>query len=254
VHVCNNIVHDNERQLILTIDGEAFDEELLYFTAIPIEILQGMDNHVPILKWVADDHIHVNKESTIPAKLVVVELFSALLWLHPGLFEEIDSSGGGVLTREDIKARMVKHCGDAGIADLAVDNVMAIADIHGTGTISPLDMMIVHFVATDMVQHVDDEAELAAMKATAAHVLGKDTEHEDVKKMAARIRDKHSCGADLCGHQTFAHFLGLLVLSTIDFDSIGTGVSIGTTPTTKSLNFLNTAPWRGFVAKSVGIQ
>lgn len=190
IHVCNNIVYDNERQLILSIDGEAFDENRLYFTAIQIEFLLGIDNHAPLLKWAADNHIHVNKESTIPAKLVVVELFSALLWLQLGSFEEIDSNGDGVLTREDIKARVVQHYGDTGIADLVVDNVMAIADVHGTGAISPLDMMIVHFVATDMVHHVDDEAELAAMKATAAHVLGKDTDHEDVEKMVARIRDK----------------------------------------------------------------
>ena len=191
IHVCNNIVYDNERQLILTIDGKAFDEELFYFTAIPCEILQGLDNHAPLLKWAADNHIHVNEESAIPAKLVVVELFSALLWLHLGSFEEIDSSGDGVLTREVIKARVVQHYeGDTSIADLVVDSVMSIADIHGTGTISPLDMMIVHFVATDMVQHVDDDAELAAMQATAAHVLGKDTDHEVVKKMVARIRDK----------------------------------------------------------------
>jgi 2',3'-cyclic-nucleotide 2'-phosphodiesterase (5'-nucleotidase family) len=190
IHVCNNIVYDDEQQLILTIDGKAFDEERLYFTAIQSQYLQGIDNHAPLLKWAADNHIHVNEETTIPAKLVVVELFSALLWLQFGSFDEIDSNGDGVLTREDIKARVVQHYGDTGIADLVVDNVMAIADIHGTGAISPLDMMIVHFVATDMVHHVDDEAELAAMKATAAHVLGKDTEHEDVKKMVERIRDK----------------------------------------------------------------
>jgi 5'-nucleotidase len=190
IHVCNNIVYDNERQLILTIDGQAFDEKRFYFTAIPSEFLLGMDNHAPLLKWAAANHIHVNEESTIPAKLVVVELFSALLWLQLGSFEEIDSNGDGVLTREDIKARVVQHFGDTSTADLVVDNVMAIADIHDTGAISPLDMMIVHFVATDMVHHVDDAAELSAMKATAAHVLGKDTEHEDVKKMVARIREK----------------------------------------------------------------
>jgi hypothetical protein len=183
-------VYDNERQLILTIGGETFDEKRLYFTAIPCEYLKGIDRHVPLLKWAADNHIHVHEESTIPAKLVVVELFSALLWLHLGSFEEIDSHRNGVLTREDIKVRVVQHYGDAGTVDLVVDNVMAIADSHGTGTISPLDMMIVHFVATDMVHHVNDDAELGAMKASAAHVLGKDTEHEDVNNMAARIRDK----------------------------------------------------------------
>jgi Ca2+-binding EF-hand superfamily protein len=119
---------------------------------------------------------------------VLVEIFSAMVWMHLGSFEEIDRDGDGVLTRAEVKARAA-HIYGTEVADLVVDNIMAVADMNGDGTITPLEMMIVQFVATDIIDHGCTKDELKAMNDVAAKVLGKDPSHEDVKIMVEKIRD-----------------------------------------------------------------
>ena len=56
------------------------------------------------------------------------------------------------------------------VADLVVESIMNVADLHHTGTISPLDMMVVRFVATDMIDHVCTHQELGVMKTVVSEV------------------------------------------------------------------------------------
>ena len=188
LHVCNNIQYNDETQCIETIGKSPFRPESDYLTALPMEFFRGIDNHEPLLKWAKETGVDLTLDSEIPAKMVLVEIFSAMVWLHLGSFEDIDRDGDGVLSRAEVKARAAVIYGTEG-ADLVVDNIMAVADINGDGTITPLEMMIVQFVATDMIDHVCTKDELNAMKDIAAKVLGKDPSHEDVKIMAEKIRD-----------------------------------------------------------------
>ena len=193
IHTCNNIVYNDETQTIESIDGAPFSPHQLYLTALPMQFLKGIDNNVPILEWAQATHWkRLSDESTIAAKLVIVELYSALLWLQLGSFQDMDLDGDGVLTKDDVRAGVLKHYGgDSTVADLVVDNVMAIADVNGSGTILPIDMMIVHFVATDMVHHVSTEDECRVMRETAAHVLGRqDPNDPEVVKMVNRIKER----------------------------------------------------------------
>jgi Ca2+-binding EF-hand superfamily protein len=147
------------------------------------------------LTWAKETGVEVTLDAAIPAKIVLVQIFSALIWMHLGSFEDIDSDHDGVLSRAEVKARAAQIYGPQ-VADLVVDNIMSVADMNGDGYISPLEMMIVQFVATDIFDHVCTKDELKAMKDVAAKVLGKDPSHDDVKGMVEKIRDTMDTSKD----------------------------------------------------------
>lgn len=193
LHTCNNIEYNNETQTIDKILGAPMQSHQLYLTGIDVQFLIGIDNHEPLLEWVSANHVPWDKEAGLPAKVILVELFSALLWLQLGSFEDLDLDGDGLLTREEVKASVSKLFGDPTIADLVVDNVFAIADFDGNGVISPLEMIITSLVATDLVSPhcLDDERLLKAIEDTVANVLNEeDSSSVRVTKMVKRIKDK----------------------------------------------------------------
>jgi hypothetical protein len=71
-----------------------------------------------------------------------------------------------------MQASVRKHYGDTAVGDSVVDTVMAIADIHSTGGISPLEMIIVYLVATDLItpRSMDDQQLAQTTRQTAAHM------------------------------------------------------------------------------------
>ena len=224
IHTCNNIFYDDQSQCIESIDGHPLHPTQLYLTALPLQCLNGIDNLEPLLEWVENTASssdltiihHPESSSVIPAKLVLVEFLSAILWLQllgdDGSFHDLDTNGDGVLSRDEIRQSVSKLYNDPGVADLIVDNVMSIADIHGTGKVSPMDMIIVHLVATDLLSphghyHTtrkgstdddlcdkdgDDHCALKeTIQKTAAKVMGKDEEDEAVATMVDRILQEH---------------------------------------------------------------
>jgi 5'-nucleotidase len=188
LHHCDKIKMDEKFEKILEIQGEPFDPEKMYFTCLPGKFFSGIDNHVPLLEWASQNNIEVDEENGKPAKLVVVEAFAALLWLEMGSFETIDTDGDGVLSRDEVRAQAVKVFGED-VADMVVDSVFGVADLNHTGVITPVDMMVVQFVATDMLDHVATNEELAIMQKVASEVLGKRPSHMNVKKMMKDLKD-----------------------------------------------------------------
>ena len=189
IQTCDQIKWNSETWTIDSIRGEPFDPEALYLTAVPGHFFSGMDNHEPLLEWAKDQvGLATDEDALRPAKMVVVEVFSALIWLEMGSFADIDTDGDAVLTREEVKARVVEVFGEE-VADLAVDNIMSVADVLNTGTISPLEMMVVQFVATDMLDHVCTSEELGVMQKVALEVLGRRSSHADVKQVINDLRD-----------------------------------------------------------------
>jgi 2',3'-cyclic-nucleotide 2'-phosphodiesterase (5'-nucleotidase family)/Ca2+-binding EF-hand superfamily protein len=195
LHACNNIQYNDETQCIEQIGKAAFDPDEAYLTTLPLQFFTGIDNHEPLLTWAKESGIEVTLDAEIPAKMVLVQIFSALVWMHLGSFDEIDLDHDGFLSREEVKARAAQMYGPE-VADLVVDNIMSVADMNGDGFISPLEMMIVQFVATDIIDHVCTKDELKAMKDVAAKVLGKDPSHDDVKIMVEKIRDTMDSSKD----------------------------------------------------------
>ena len=132
------------------------------------------------------ENIVVEEDSAKPGKIVVVEVFAALLWLELGSFDSIDLNGDGVLTRDEIRHRAVEIFGSE-VADLVVDNVFSVADLDQKGYITPIDMMVVRFVASDMLNHVATQDEMCVMQKVASQVLDKRPSHFDVKKVVGQL-------------------------------------------------------------------
>lgn len=145
LQTCNNVQFNDETQCIETIGREPFDPDRLYLTTLPLQFFRGIDNQVPLLQWAKEQGLQFSKESAIPAKMVLVQVFSAMIWLHLGSFQENDSDQDGALKRPEVKNRVTAIYGPE-VADLVVDNIMAVADLNGDGTITPLEMMVVQFV------------------------------------------------------------------------------------------------------------
>lgn len=189
IHVCDNIEFDEEHRKIVSIKGEPFDPDRLYLTTFPANWFEGMDDHTPITEWAkGTPYEHAKESSSKPAKEVVVEMFSALLWLEMGSFDSLDTDGDGVLTKEEVRARAIEIFGDD-VADLVVENVFSVADGNGDGMITPLDMMIVKFVAADMKQHVTTDEECSAIQRVAATTLSEPAPHCDLQNSMRSLRD-----------------------------------------------------------------
>ncbi|CAB9498070.1 5'-nucleotidase [Seminavis robusta] len=187
----------NEDGTIQSILGEAFDPEREYLTAFPYSFLDGIDNHQPLLDWAAtrDQTTELpSKHTTVPAKLVSVELLSALFWLRLGSFEEV-AGDDGVICKNDLREHMKKiYGGNVEIANLMVDNVFGVADRDNDGTISALEQIIVRFVARDMLNHIVTSDELQMMKTVVSRVMessrdGKENDDDDetVDEMVTKL-------------------------------------------------------------------
>jgi 5'-nucleotidase, C-terminal domain/EF hand len=210
LHTCRNIqLSPCNDGTIESIEGKPFDPDKLYLTALPVQFFDGIDNHIPLLEWAEQQRTQrshsrdfqeandidgmssplFTEESAIPAKMVMVQVFAASMWLQMGSFEEIDQNHDGIIRRDELRYRLLQVYGHDSVADLIVDNIFSVADMNNDGTITPLEMMICQFVATDMFAHVCTREELVTMKDVAAKVLGKDPSHDHVKLMVQRIRD-----------------------------------------------------------------
>jgi 5'-nucleotidase len=190
LHHCNNIIMTDDDTAILSIKGQPFDAARRYLTALPAQFLEGIDNHRPLLDYAATTpELAPDKlaESAMPAKMILVQVFSSLLWLQMGSFDKIDCNQDGVLSRDEIQRQVDAIYGHE-TGQLVVDNVMAIADLTGDGTISPLEMMIVQFAATDLLEHACSKEELRVMRQVAHDVLGANATSEQVHDMVSKIR------------------------------------------------------------------
>ncbi|KAL3934652.1 MAG: hypothetical protein SGBAC_009679 [Bacillariaceae sp.] len=182
---CDNIEMDEIAGVIHKISGEPFEPHQKYLLALPIDALRGIDSHVPLLEWAEKENgsgFCSAEDEGRPAKIVMVEMFSAMMWLDMGSFSEIDTNGDGVLTRDEVRERAVTVFGQT-IADLVVENVFAVADVNKNGHITPVDMMVINYAATDMLNHVGSEDEIGAMQEVAAGVLGKRASSLEVQSM-----------------------------------------------------------------------
>jgi len=184
IQTCNQIEWNYDTWKIDSIRGKPFHPDAMYLTSLPIQFFAGIDNHAPLLAWAKDQPCCqlMDNESGRPAKMVIAEVFSSLIWLEMGSFDLIDTNGDGELTRDEVWSR-VSEVLDQEVADLVVDNIMSIADADSGGTITPLEMMMVRFVATDMIDHICSEEELKVMKKVVSEVLEESPSQEQVKQL-----------------------------------------------------------------------
>jgi Ca2+-binding EF-hand superfamily protein len=189
ITTCDLIEFDETKQQIIHIRDEPFDPEREYLTSFPANWFEGMDCHTPLLQWAkGTPYEHAKESSSIPCKEVIVKAFSALLWLDFGTFEDIDTDKDGYIVREEVREAARRIFGED-VADIVLDNVFSVADCDGDGKISPLDMMVVKFVAQDLHSHVCTEDEIEVLQTVAAETLGKHSTDEEVRKTLQILRD-----------------------------------------------------------------
>lgn len=189
VHTCDKVEFSVSEQRIVSVNGHPFDPNRMYLTCLPTNWFEGMDDHTPLMEWAkGTPYAHAKESSSKPLKVIVVELFSAAIWLEMGSFHDIDLNGDGVLTHNEVKARALQLFGED-VADVVVDNVFSVADGDQDGIITPLDMMVVRFVARDMINHVTTGEELEAFQKIASEVLDKRPSHEDVSRTMQALKD-----------------------------------------------------------------
>jgi len=196
IHHCDAIKWDFEKNCIKTIRGAPLVADQMYLTALPAKAFMGLDNLTPLLEWAETQPcLACNEESGRPAKILMVEMFAALLWLEMGSFEQIDTDGDGILTRDEVKRQAAAVFGEE-VADLVMESIMNVADLNRTGTISQLDMMVVRFVATDMINHVCTHEELGVMQTVVEEVMGSRPSYADVRRVISELRNTLDLSGD----------------------------------------------------------
>jgi len=209
LHTCSKIQYHHARRKIERINGQAFDPDREYLVAMPAQFFKGIDNHEHLLEWASETNYQVHVEEAKPAKMIIVEVFASLLWLRLGTFADLDLDGDGEITRGELVHRLNRfyHESDEGtpspststnsptpssithtnedrrdedvdggtassLADYVVDSIFNVADLDGSGTITPLEMMIVQLAARDLENHVVTSEEQRTMRLVAKQVLG----------------------------------------------------------------------------------
>ena len=136
LHTCENVIFDESGDHIISICGEAFDPARQYVTAIPISLLNGLDNIKPLVQWVEKRSIVVQEDVAKPIKIALVELFALNFWL---LLGEInwgkDSNKRGCLCEHAIQSRFRSIYGDE-VSNIMMKDVLAVADLRSTGCIN----------------------------------------------------------------------------------------------------------------------
>lgn len=54
LHTCNHIVFNDEKQCVESVNGQAFDPNKHYLTALPTYFFEGIDHHEPLLEWASE--------------------------------------------------------------------------------------------------------------------------------------------------------------------------------------------------------
>lgn len=188
LHASRSVKLDENDQIV-SIQGKLFDPEKEYLTALPIGFLKGIDNHTPLLEWLkANPSALLAEDAAIPSKVILVDVFSSLLWLSMGDFDTV-SGGDGVITKEDVRERMRQlYGGNELVADIMLNHVFAVADLDRNGVISPLEQMVVHFCACDMLDHVSTDAELQVLREVASKVAGRARSSTEIEDMVNQVR------------------------------------------------------------------
>lgn len=209
IHTCDLLDFDEEQQKIISVRGKPFNREDDYLTSFPTNWFEGMDEHTPLLQWAKGTPFeHAKESSSKPCKEVIVEAISALLWLGMGSFDEINTNNDGYITRDEVLAAARGIFGED-VVDLVVDNVFSVADCDGDGKISPIDMMVVKFVAQDMHSHVCTDEEMDVLQKIAAETLGKHPTDEEVREtlqILMQVLDEDNNGK--LTRQEFMHAIG----------------------------------------------
>ena len=136
LHTCENVIFDESGDHIRSICGVTFDPDRQYFTAIPISLLNGLDNIQPLVQWVKKRSISVQEDVAKPIKIALVELFALNFWL---LLGEInwgkDSNKRGCLCEYAIQSRFRSVYGEE-VSNIMMKDVLAVADLRSTGCIN----------------------------------------------------------------------------------------------------------------------
>jgi hypothetical protein len=79
-----------------------------------------------------------------------------------GRFEDIDLNRLGVISRDEIRQRLME-LNDGRLendVDFIVDNLLITCDFNDDGAVSPIEMMVCQYISTDMLHHVATPAEV----------------------------------------------------------------------------------------------
>ncbi|GFH59530.1 hypothetical protein CTEN210_16006 [Chaetoceros tenuissimus] len=133
---------DDDEKLIEYIGCQLFDRAKDYNVALPVTMLNGLDNNTPLLEWVKASGLKISEDAGKPVKVIFVETFAISFWIELGSFAELDIDGDGIITRDEIQQAIAKKfdldCeseNDARYLKMLVDDTMSVADTDNSGNI-----------------------------------------------------------------------------------------------------------------------
>jgi len=147
LHLCDMVRYtyksaEDEDGWIVEIGGLPFAPGQIYSVALPIALLNGMDDNVPLLDWARESGLRMSEEGGKPVKIIFVETFALSFWGNLGSFAEMDEDGDGIITRVELERAISTKLGldynsekDSRYLKFLVDDIMAVADVDGSGTV-----------------------------------------------------------------------------------------------------------------------
>jgi 2',3'-cyclic-nucleotide 2'-phosphodiesterase (5'-nucleotidase family) len=116
-----------EGHRIATVAGHPFDENRTYSVAIVRELLLGLDNVEPLVRWTKEHpEILPPPDSGTESKLLFARAFALELWEHLGGFDAIDANKDDRITPSEVEAAVARTPGGS---PLIADLVMRAVDI-----------------------------------------------------------------------------------------------------------------------------
>ena len=133
-------------------------------TAIPLSLLNGLDDIKPLVQWAKEESIMVQEDLAKPIKIALVELFALNFWLLlGGINWGKDSNKCGCLCEHAIQGRFRTIYGEE-VSNIMMKDVLAVADLRSTGCINLNGVLVAQLSA-----HLKNEP--YRMKRRVTHIL-----------------------------------------------------------------------------------
>jgi len=134
----NQMAFNESTSSLERIAGEPVDPDRMYDLAIPFKAIGSIE---PLTVWAKanPDLVPDNEQAGVTMPVLLVNYWSATVWLQLGRL--LQAAGPkGPITQADVRGAL-RDLYPAAVCDIMVDNIMAVADTNGDGTISVEELM-----------------------------------------------------------------------------------------------------------------
>jgi 2',3'-cyclic-nucleotide 2'-phosphodiesterase (5'-nucleotidase family) len=151
LQVDDRLIVDGPGNTVVAIDGAPLDPERSYQVATVRELLLGLDQVEPLVRWATENpSLIAPSDSGREPKMVLVQSFALAIWRELGGFDVLDADGDDRVTSSEIAARITLRHPSQAPSTILADLVVRAVDVDADRVISRADAMALARLEAEM--------------------------------------------------------------------------------------------------------